>query len=67
MNPKLRVIDDAIAWCCRTVLYITLSVVFVILSVNVGLRYAAGTSLRWVRSPDAPKMTMVTGIVLGLV
>jgi TRAP-type C4-dicarboxylate transport system permease small subunit len=65
MNPKLRVIDDAIAWCCRTVLYITLSVVFVILSVNVGLRYAAGTSLRW--GSELPELMFPWMIMAGVV
>ena len=65
MNPKLRVIDDAIAWCCRTVLYITLSVVFVILSVNVGLRYAAGTSLRW--GSELPELMFPWMIMSGVV
>ena len=47
MNPLFKAVDSLIAWWCHAVLYVTLSVVFVILSVNVVLRYAAGSSLAW--------------------
>ena len=47
MNALIQAVDSAIAWGCRVVLYVTLSVVFVILTINVGLRYIAGTSIAW--------------------
>jgi TRAP-type C4-dicarboxylate transport system permease small subunit len=65
MNPLLRFIDEAIAWCCRTILYVTLSVVFLILAANVGLRYAAGTSLRW--ASELPELMFPWMIMAGVV
>ena len=65
MNPLLRFIDEAIAWCCRTILYVTLSVVFLILAANVGLRYAAGTSLRW--ASELPELLFPWIIMSGVV
>jgi TRAP-type C4-dicarboxylate transport system permease small subunit len=41
----LRLIDQGIGAACRWVLYLTLGVVFFILSANVALRYVAGTSI----------------------
>lgn len=65
MNPFLKTVDDAIAWCCHAVLYVTLSVVFTILSVNVALRYAAGTSLRW--ASELPELMFPWMIMAGVV
>ena len=39
MNPVFKAVDTLITWWCHAVLYVTLSVVFLILSINVGLRY----------------------------
>ena len=41
----LQLVDRAIGAASRGVLYVTLAVVFAILSANVALRYVAGTSL----------------------
>jgi TRAP-type transport system small permease protein len=65
MHPILKVIDGAIAWWCHTVLYITLTVVFLILSVNVALRYAAGTSLAW--ASELPELLFPWMIMAGVV
>lgn len=65
MHPVLKAVDDAIAWGCRSVLYITLSVVFVILSANVALRYAAGTSLKW--ASELPELMFPWMIMAGVV
>jgi len=65
MHPALKSVDDAIAWICHAVLYITLGVVFVILSVNVALRYIAGTSLSW--ASELPELLFPWMIMAGVV
>ncbi len=65
MNVLLQALDDGIAWCCRGVLYITLTVVFLILSINVGLRYAAGSSLSW--ASELPELLFPWMIMSGVV
>ena len=63
--PFLQLIDRCIGAACRGVLYITLSVVFVILSVNVGLRYVAGTSLA--SASELPELMFPWMIMAGVV
>ena len=63
--PLLRLIDRAIGAACRGVLYVTLSVVFVILSANVALRYAAGTSIAW--ASELPELMFPWMIMAGVV
>ena len=65
MNPLFKAVDSVIAWWCHAVLYVTLSVVFVILSVNVCLRYAAGTSLAW--ASELPELMFPWMIMSGVV
>ncbi len=65
MNPFFKAVDDGIAWGCRGVLYITLTVVFLILSINVGLRYAAGSSLAW--ASELPELLFPWMIMAGVV
>lgn len=65
MNALIQAVEDGIAWGCRVVLYVTLSVVFVILSVNVGLRYAAGTSIAW--ASELPELLFPWMILAGVV
>jgi TRAP-type C4-dicarboxylate transport system permease small subunit len=65
MNPLFKAVDTVISWWCHLVLYITLSVVFVILSVNVCLRYAAGTSLSW--ASELPELMFPWMIMSGVV
>ena len=65
MNPLFKAVDSVIAWWCHTVLYVTLSVVFVILSVNVVLRYAAGSSLAW--ASELPELMFPWMIMSGVV
>jgi TRAP-type C4-dicarboxylate transport system permease small subunit len=65
MNPLLRAVDAAIARLCHGVLYLTLSVVFVILSINVALRYAAGSSLAW--ASELPELLFPWMIMAGVV
>jgi TRAP-type C4-dicarboxylate transport system permease small subunit len=65
MNPLFKTVDTVISWWCHVVLYITLSVVFVILSVNVCLRYAAGSSLSW--ASELPELMFPWMIMSGVV
>jgi TRAP-type C4-dicarboxylate transport system permease small subunit len=65
MNPLFKAVDSVIAWWCHAVLYVTLSVVFAILSVNVCLRYAAGTSLAW--ASELPELMFPWMIMSGVV
>lgn len=65
MDRLLQAVDTAIGRGCRAVLYVTLSVVFAILSVNVALRYAAGTSLAW--ASELPELMFPWMIMAGVV
>jgi TRAP-type C4-dicarboxylate transport system permease small subunit len=61
----LSLIDRAVGAACRGVLYLTLAVVFVILSANVALRYAAGTSLA--SASELPELLFPWMIMAGVV
>jgi TRAP-type transport system small permease protein len=65
MNDLLRAVDAAIGWGCRGVLYVTLAVVFAILSINVGLRYVAGSSIAW--ASELPELMFPWMIMAGVV
>lgn len=61
----VQLVDRAIGAACRAVLYLTLAVVFVILSVNVGLRYISGTSLA--SASELPELLFPWMIMAGVV
>lgn len=61
----LQFIDRCIGAACRGVLYLTLAVVFVVLSANVGLRYVAGTSLA--SASELPELMFPWMIMAGVV
>ena len=63
--PFLQLLDRLIGAGCRGVLYVTLAVVFVILSANVGLRYIAGTSLA--SASELPELLFPWMIMAGVV
>jgi TRAP-type transport system small permease protein len=65
MRITLDFVDHWIGMACRGVLYLTLSVVFTILTVNVGLRYAAGSSLAW--ASELPELMFPWMIMAGVV
>lgn len=65
MTNLFRSVDDAIGWGCRGVLYVTLTVVFAILSVNVALRYIAGSSIAW--ASELPELLFPWMIMAGVV
>lgn len=60
-----RVVDHLIGVACRGVLYLSLSSMFLILSANVGLRYAAGSSLAW--ASELPELMFPWLIMAGVV
>ncbi|MDM0076173.1 TRAP transporter small permease subunit [Variovorax sp. J2P1-59] len=61
----LQTIDRCIGAACRGVLYLTLAVVFAILSANVALRYVAGTSLA--SASELPELMFPWLIMAGVV
>jgi TRAP-type C4-dicarboxylate transport system permease small subunit len=61
----LSTIDRAVGAACRGVLYLTLGVVFAILSANVALRYVAGTSLA--SASELPELLFPWMIMAGVV
>lgn len=65
MNTLIKHLHSAVGLACRSVLYLTLSVTFVILSVNVALRYAAGSSLAW--ASELPELLFPWMIMSGVV
>lgn len=65
MSVVLSLTERCIGAACRGVLYLTLSVVFLILSINVVLRYAAGSSLAW--ASELPELLFPWLIMAGVV
>jgi TRAP-type C4-dicarboxylate transport system permease small subunit len=61
----LRLIELGIGAACRAVLYVTLTVVFCILSANVALRYIAGTSIA--SASELPELLFPWMIMAGVV
>jgi TRAP-type transport system small permease protein len=61
------VVDRAIALVCKTVLWLTTVVIFVILCANTGLRYITGSSLQWAN--EVPELLfpwlVMSGVVLA--
>jgi TRAP-type C4-dicarboxylate transport system permease small subunit len=63
--PFAQFIERCIGATCRGVLYLTLGVIFVILSANVALRYVAGTSLA--SASELPELLFPWLIMAGVV
>ena len=61
----LQLVDRAIGAACRAVLYLTLAVVFAILTANVVLRYVAGTSVA--SASELPELLFPWMIMAGVV
>lgn len=61
----LQLVDRAIGVACRGALYVTLAVVFAILSANVALRYLAGTSLA--SASELPELLFPWMIMAGVI
>ncbi len=58
-------VDALIAAACRLVLYVTTALLFVILTVNVFLRYLAGTSVQ--SAGEAPELLFPWMVMAGVV
>ncbi len=58
-------VNQVIGALCRWALYLTLTVTFLILAANVGLRYAAGTSLA--SASELPELLFPWMIMAGVV
>lgn len=65
MNTFIDWTERVIGMGCRAVLYVTLAVTFLILSANVGLRYAMGSSLAW--ASELPELLFPWIIMAGVV
>lgn len=61
----LQLVDRGIGAACRGVLYLTLGVVFAILTANVVLRYVAGTSVA--SASELPELLFPWMIMAGVV
>ena len=63
----MKLIERAIVWVCQAVMWMTTSVIFVILCVNTILRYSTGASLQW--GAELPELLfpwlVMAGVVLG--
>lgn len=58
-------IDGAVLAACRWVVYITTTILFLLLAINVILRYVAGTSLQ--AAGEAPELLFPWLIIAGVV
>lgn len=61
----MSVIERAVAGICRTVLWASTSVIFVILCGNTILRYATGSSLQW--GNEVPELLFPWLVMAGVV
>jgi TRAP-type transport system small permease protein len=63
----MQVVERAVGGTCRAVLWISTSVIFVILAANTVLRYATGSSLQWAN--EVPELLfpwlVMSGVVLA--
>jgi TRAP-type C4-dicarboxylate transport system permease small subunit len=62
-------IERGIVWVCQVILWVSTSVIFIILCANTVLRYATGSSLQWANElPETlfPWLVM-SGVVIGAV
>jgi TRAP-type transport system small permease protein len=61
----MSVIDRAVLGLCRAVLWLSTSVIFVILCGNTALRYATGSSLQW--GNEVPELLFPWLVMAGVV
>jgi TRAP-type transport system small permease protein len=63
----MQAIEKGIVWICQAILWITMSMIFVILCGNTILRYATGTSMQWAN--ELPELLfpwlVMAGVVIG--
>ena len=61
----MSVIDRAVVGLCRAVLWVSTSVIFVILCANTVLRYATGSSVQWAN--EVPELLFPWMVMAGVV
>jgi TRAP-type C4-dicarboxylate transport system permease small subunit len=61
----MNVIERAVGGICQTVLWVSTSVIFVILCANTVLRYATGASLQW--GNEVPELLFPWLVMAGVV
>jgi TRAP-type transport system small permease protein len=61
----MSVIERAVVGLCRAVLWLSTSVIFVILCANTVLRYATGSSVQWAN--EVPELLFPWMVVAGVV
>jgi TRAP-type transport system small permease protein len=64
-TPPADVFDRVVSGGCRAVLWLSTSVIFVILAGNTVLRYAGGTSLQW--GNEVPELLFPWLVMAGVV
>jgi TRAP-type C4-dicarboxylate transport system permease small subunit len=65
MENPMEVVERAVGGICRAVLWISTSVIFVILVANTVLRYATGSSLQWAN--EVPELLFPWLVMAGVV
>lgn len=63
--PEPSLIERGVAALCRVVLWLSTTVIFLILVANTVLRYATGTSLQWAN--EVPEMLFPWLVMAGVV
>lgn len=61
----MNIVDRAVGGLCRLVLWLSTSVIFLILCANTVLRYATGTSLQWAN--EVPELLFPWLVMAGVV
>jgi TRAP-type C4-dicarboxylate transport system permease small subunit len=61
----MNVVERAVAGVCRAVLWVSTSVIFVILCANTVLRYVTGSSLQWAN--EVPELLFPWLVMAGVV
>ncbi len=64
-TAESSVIERGVAGLCRVVLWLSTSVIFVILVANTALRYATGSSLQWAN--EVPELLFPWLVMAGVV
>lgn len=64
-DPTTSALERAVAWLCQAVLWLTMMVIFVILTANTLLRYSTGGSLQWAN--ELPELLFPWLVMAGVV
>ncbi len=61
----MQILENGIAWICKALLWVSTSVIFLILVANTILRYATGSSLQWAN--EIPELLFPWLVMAGVV